>query len=190
MVLVCKVTVLTLRVLVREHPRPLFCWAARCELVGPDAPSSARSSDQAGVGALTTAVWESYSVFRYDTQHTVDDHVHAGVLCQGAALGGWQSGWQSELGGECGRARAQAYRNSVPVPRHWSQKRKYLQGKRGLEKPPFRLPEFIEATGIGEMRQAYQEKARPRRTREPRGPHGSTADGCLFLHQCTGLQQP
>lgn len=46
----------------------------------------------------------------------------------------------------------------MPVPRHWSQKRKYLQGKRGLEKPPFKLPEFIEATGIGEMRQAYQEK--------------------------------
>jgi hypothetical protein len=37
----------------------------------------------------------------------------------------------------------------VAVPRHWSQKRKYLQGKRGLEKPPFKLPEFIEATGIG-----------------------------------------
>ena len=46
----------------------------------------------------------------------------------------------------------------MPVPRHWSQKRKYLQGKRGLEKPPFKLPDFIEATGIGEMRQAYQEK--------------------------------
>jgi hypothetical protein len=41
----------------------------------------------------------------------------------------------------------QAYRNTVPVPRHWSQKRKYLQGKRGIEKPPFKLPEFIEATG-------------------------------------------
>jgi len=51
-----------------------------------------------------------------------------------------------------------AYRNSVPVPRHWSQKRKYLQGKRGIEKPLFKLPDFIEATGIGEMRQAYQEK--------------------------------
>lgn len=35
----------------------------------------------------------------------------------------------------------------MPVPRHWSQKRKYLQGKRGIEKPPFKLPEFIEATG-------------------------------------------
>ncbi|GBF91105.1 splicing factor 3B subunit 2 [Raphidocelis subcapitata] len=51
-----------------------------------------------------------------------------------------------------------ACRNTVPVPRHWSQKRKYLQGKRGLEKPPFKLPEFIEATGISEMRQAYREK--------------------------------
>lgn len=52
--------------------------------------------------------------------------------------------------------RRQAYRNTVPVPRHWSQKRKYLQGKRGLEKPPFQLPDFIEATGIAEMRSAYQ----------------------------------
>ncbi|KAG2445639.1 hypothetical protein HXX76_000249 [Chlamydomonas incerta] len=51
-----------------------------------------------------------------------------------------------------------AYRNTVPVPRHWSQKRKYLQGKRGLEKPPFKLPDFIEATGIAEMRTAYQAK--------------------------------
>mmetsp|Transcript_20111 Transcript_20111/g.34621 ORF Transcript_20111/g.34621 Transcript_20111/m.34621 type:complete len:627 (-) Transcript_20111:353-2233(-) len=51
-----------------------------------------------------------------------------------------------------------SYRNTVPVPRHWSQKRKYLQGKRGIEKPAFKLPDFIEATGIGEMRQTYQEK--------------------------------
>ena len=28
-------------------------------------------------------------------------------------------------------------RNSVPVPRHWSQKRGYLQYKRGLNKRPF-----------------------------------------------------
>lgn len=52
----------------------------------------------------------------------------------------------------------QAYRNTVSVPRHWSQKRKYLQGKRGIEKPPFKLPDFIEATGITEMRTTYQEK--------------------------------
>ncbi len=49
-------------------------------------------------------------------------------------------------------------RNSVPVPRHWCFKRKYLQGKRGIEKPPFDLPEFIKKTGIMEMRAALQEK--------------------------------
>lgn len=49
-------------------------------------------------------------------------------------------------------------RNSVPVPRHWCYKRKYLQGKRGFEKPPFKLPEFIRRTGIQEMREAVQEK--------------------------------
>merc|ERR1711874_895075 len=49
-------------------------------------------------------------------------------------------------------------RNTVPVPRHWCFKRKYLQGKRGIEKPPFDLPEFIKKTGIMEMREALQEK--------------------------------
>jgi splicing factor 3B subunit 2 len=51
-----------------------------------------------------------------------------------------------------------SYRNSVPVPRHWCQKRKYLQGKRGIAKPPFELPEFIAATGISRIRQALQEE--------------------------------
>lgn len=51
-----------------------------------------------------------------------------------------------------------SYRNCVPVPRHWSQKRKYLQGKRGIEKPPFQLPDFIAATGISKLRDAYQAK--------------------------------
>ena len=51
-----------------------------------------------------------------------------------------------------------ATRNTVPVPRHWCFKRKYLQGKRGIEKPPFELPEFIQRTGIMEMRAALQEK--------------------------------
>ncbi|GAQ83827.1 splicing factor 3B subunit 2 [Klebsormidium nitens] len=51
-----------------------------------------------------------------------------------------------------------AYRNTVPVPRHWSQKRKFLQGKRGIEKIPFQLPDFIANTGIEKIRQAYQEK--------------------------------
>eukprot|EP00892_Ulva_mutabilis_P010184 jgi/Ulvmu1/7538/UM037_0082.1 len=51
-----------------------------------------------------------------------------------------------------------AYRNTVPVPRHWSQKRKYLQGKRGIEKAPFELPSFIQSTGISDMRNALEEK--------------------------------
>ena len=52
-----------------------------------------------------------------------------------------------------------SYRNTVPVPRHWSQKRKYLQGKRGIEKAPFQLPDFIEDTGISKIREAYMDKA-------------------------------
>uniref|UniRef100_A0A7N4V838 PSP proline-rich domain-containing protein n=1 Tax=Sarcophilus harrisii TaxID=9305 RepID=A0A7N4V838_SARHA len=51
-----------------------------------------------------------------------------------------------------------ATRNSVPVPRHWCFKRKYLKGKRGIEKPPFELPDFIKRTGIQEMREALQER--------------------------------
>ncbi|KAK2639488.1 hypothetical protein Ddye_027283 [Dipteronia dyeriana] len=46
-----------------------------------------------------------------------------------------------------------AYRNTVPVLRHWCQKRKFLQGKRGIEKQPFQLPDFIAATGIAKIRQ-------------------------------------
>lgn len=49
-------------------------------------------------------------------------------------------------------------RNTVPVPRHWCFKRKYLQGKRGIEKPPFDLPAFIKKTGIQEMRASLQER--------------------------------
>lgn len=49
-------------------------------------------------------------------------------------------------------------KNSVPVPMHWNSKRRYLQGKRGYEKPPFQLPEFIKRTGIEEMRDSVQEK--------------------------------
>merc|ERR1712151_979532 len=51
-----------------------------------------------------------------------------------------------------------AYRNSVPVPHHWSQKRKFLEGKRGIEKLTFKLPTFIEATGIILLRDAYYNK--------------------------------
>jgi splicing factor 3B subunit 2 len=48
--------------------------------------------------------------------------------------------------------------NTIPVPGHWSQKRKYLQGKRGYEKPPFELPAYIKDTGIMEQRQATAER--------------------------------
>ena len=51
-----------------------------------------------------------------------------------------------------------AYRNVVPVPSHWSLKREYLSSKRGVEKPPFALPKFIQETGIAEMRDAVLEK--------------------------------
>jgi splicing factor 3B subunit 2 len=43
------------------------------------------------------------------------------------------------------------------VPRHWGRKRKYLQGKRGVEKPPFALPDFIIKTGICDVRDATAE---------------------------------
>lgn len=51
-----------------------------------------------------------------------------------------------------------AQRNVVPVPSHWSLKREYLSSKRGIEKPPFRLPDFVATTGIAEMRDAVLEK--------------------------------
>jgi len=59
-----------------------------------------------------------------------------------------------------------AYRNSVAVPRHWAQKRKYLQGKRGIEKPPFQLPDFIAATGISKLRDAYQQKEEAKKLKQ------------------------
>lgn len=51
-----------------------------------------------------------------------------------------------------------AYRNTVPVPRHWSHKSKYLQRKRGVEKPPFKLPDFIADTGIAKIRDSIIEQ--------------------------------
>lgn len=42
--------------------------------------------------------------------------------------------------------------NAIHVPSHWLQKRDYLSGKKGFEIPPFKLPKFIQDTGIAEMR--------------------------------------
>ena len=50
-----------------------------------------------------------------------------------------------------------AYRGTVPVPRHWCSKRQYLAGKRGIERPPFQLPEFIAETGIAKIRESVLE---------------------------------
>lgn len=49
-------------------------------------------------------------------------------------------------------------RNVVAVPRHWCHIRKYLQGKRGIEKIPFQLPEFIAETGIARIRESIMEQ--------------------------------
>ncbi|KZT44011.1 DUF382-domain-containing protein [Sistotremastrum suecicum HHB10207 ss-3] len=51
-----------------------------------------------------------------------------------------------------------SYRNTISIPAHWSAKRDYLQGKRGIEKPPFQLPSYIADTGIATMRDAVKEK--------------------------------
>lgn len=51
-----------------------------------------------------------------------------------------------------------SHRNTIPIPQHWSQKRDYLQGKRGIEKPQFQLPGFIADTGIATQRDAVKEK--------------------------------
>jgi splicing factor 3B subunit 2 len=49
----------------------------------------------------------------------------------------------------------QSTRNTVPVPRHWCFKRKYLQGKRGIEKPPFDLPDFIKVNYLPNFPTVY-----------------------------------
>ena len=59
-----------------------------------------------------------------------------------------------------------SYRNAVPVPRHWCHKRKYLQGKRGVEKKPWQLPEFIAQTGIEKIRRAVEEESAMKKTKQ------------------------
>ena len=49
-----------------------------------------------------------------------------------------------------------SYRNTVPVPTHWTQKREYLAHRRGMEKPPYELPSYIAETGIATLRSAVQ----------------------------------
>lgn len=42
--------------------------------------------------------------------------------------------------------------NVVQVPNHWSSKREYLSSRKGVERPPFELPKYIQDTGIQDMR--------------------------------------
>jgi splicing factor 3B subunit 2 len=44
--------------------------------------------------------------------------------------------------------------NAVQVPEHWTAKREYLSQRKGLERPPFQLPKYIQDTGIQDMRGA------------------------------------
>ena len=45
--------------------------------------------------------------------------------------------------------------STVPVPVHWSAKREYLSGKRGIEKPPFQLPSTSAFYRVLSQRIAY-----------------------------------
>lgn len=47
--------------------------------------------------------------------------------------------------------------NSVYIPPHWQSKKNFLSTKRGIERPPFKLPKFILDTGILEMRNITDE---------------------------------
>ena len=42
--------------------------------------------------------------------------------------------------------------NTVPVPIHWAQNGKYLQSQRGKVRRPYKLPDYIDATGISRLR--------------------------------------
>lgn len=63
-----------------------------------------------------------------------------------------------------------SYKNTIPVPKHWAQKRKYLQSKRGIEKQAFQLPEYIQATGITKLRENTQKKSVKVQARERMNP--------------------
>jgi splicing factor 3B subunit 2 len=57
-------------------------------------------------------------------------------------------------------------KNGIPVPKHWCQKRRFLQNKRGIIKPPLELPDFIENTGISKIRDNNARKALKQKVRE------------------------
>lgn len=56
--------------------------------------------------------------------------------------------------------------NIVPVPGHWLAKRDYLSSRRGIERPPFKLPKFILDTGIQDMRDSTDDLSLRQQQRE------------------------
>ncbi|ODV79604.1 DUF382-domain-containing protein [Suhomyces tanzawaensis NRRL Y-17324] len=46
--------------------------------------------------------------------------------------------------------------NAIQVPDHWTAKREYLSGRKGMDRMPFELPKFIRDTGIQDMRQPQE----------------------------------
>lgn len=85
-------------------------------------------------------------------------------------------------------------RNTIAVPQHWARKRKYLQGKRGFEKPPFELPTFIKNTGITAIRdeqlRIYSEKTRKQKQRSVQGgARGKMAINYQTLHDAFFIHQ-
>lgn len=57
-------------------------------------------------------------------------------------------------------------KNSVSIPQHWCVKRKYMHGKRGFERMPYKLPHYIEDTKISEIRQSIREKEEQKSTKQ------------------------
>lgn len=52
-----------------------------------------------------------------------------------------------------------AYKNTVEVPKNWVVKKKGLDQKRGFFKKTFKLPDYIENTGIAKLRDPLVEKS-------------------------------
>jgi splicing factor 3B subunit 2 len=72
-------------------------------------------------------------------------------------------------------------KNVVPVPTHWTQKRRYLQGKRGVEKAPYELPDFIAATGISKIRAAMIERENAKKLKQKAREHMNPKLGQMDL---------
>ncbi len=115
--------------------------------------SSAQVSKQRAATAAT-----SCSAAAQRVPHCTHGMCRCGMACASGQLSASAYVHCTRLTRPASWPAVQGYRNSVSVPRHWSQKRKYLQGKRGIEKPPFELPDFIAATGISDLRQTYLDK--------------------------------